>query len=164
MTSDLSTQLERLLRQNFWYDRATNRYSEPTADQRTLMDTTEREEAIHDAERFLAGHLSRAVSDDDRCRWIGHLYEAASAAEEFDETAVTDDDTPHQLRERARVLYEQMTPRFQGVLKEHVDAKLYSLASRQVRTASRKLQHHQEARQAAEEVTKAKPDAQKRLF
>jgi len=37
---------------------------------------------LHDAERFLAGNLSRKTSDEERCEWIDVLFQACRDIEE----------------------------------------------------------------------------------
>lgn len=150
LTGDLSTQLERILRQNFWLDRATNKWREPTPEERQRMDTSERDRIRHNTDRVLSGALKEVPEDGELCRWIGVLYEAAKAIEE--ETANNTDETP----EGALGIYRQICALFGRVLKEKVAPKMYATAARQSRMAGLRVQHAEEA--------KPKPAQPKTLF
>ena len=145
LTDDLSTQLERILRQNFWLDRTTNKWREPTAEERERMDTTERDRVRHDAERLLAGTIKESPSDAELCQWIGTLYDAAKAIEE--EVAMVSDYAGDETPDEALDIYRQITSLFQRVLSERVEPKDYATASRQARMASLRVQHAEEAKQ-----------------
>jgi hypothetical protein len=82
LTGDLSTQLERFLRENFWLDRSTRRWRVPTAEELAELNDHERQRACHDAERFLEGKLSPPPADADVLGWIERLYDAAGRLEE----------------------------------------------------------------------------------
>jgi hypothetical protein len=144
LTGDISTQLERILRQNFWLDPTTNKWREPTDEERGRMDTTERDRIRHSAERLLAGTLGEVPSDGELCRWVGILYDAAKAIE-GDHVAVAggeSDSTP----EEALTVCRQIVALFQRALPENVKEDLYQVASRQVRMANLKLQQAEEAK------------------
>jgi len=144
LTGDISTQLERILRQNFWLDPTTNKWREPKAEERRRMDTTERDRIRHNADRLLAGALKDVPSDAELCRWIGVLYDAAKVLE-GDHTAVVggeSDSTP----EEALTVCRQIVALFQRALPENVGEDLYQVASRQARMASLKLQQAEEAK------------------
>jgi hypothetical protein len=141
LTGDLSIQLERLLRENFWLDRSTRRWRIPTADELAELNDHERQRACHDAERFLEGKLSPPPSDAEILVWIDRLYSAAGRLEEEVHGLVEPGEEP--VLPGEAVAYYKMMPRlFQSVLKEKVDSAAYTRASRQCRTAARKVEEH----------------------
>jgi hypothetical protein len=144
LAGDLSTQLERILRQNFWLDRDTNKWREPTGEERQRMDTTERDRVRHDAERFLAGAVKDSPSDAELCGWIGILYDAAKGIEE--EHTTSPGASTEQMPEEALDIYRQINSLFHRVLTEKVDSKTHATASRQARTAGLRIQHAEEAK------------------
>jgi len=154
LTGVLSTHLERILSQNFWLDRTTNKWREPTDEERNRMDTTDRDRVLHNAERFLAGTLKDSPSDAELCQWIGVLYDAAKAIEE--EHAAFSGGSMEQTPVEALDIYSQINSLFNRVLAEKVDSKVYATTARQVRMASIRLQHAEEA--------KPKPAKAKTLF
>ena len=154
LTGDLSTQLERILRQNFWLDRATNKWREPTHEERQRMDTSERDRIRHNADRLLSGAMKDMPEDAELCRWIGVLYAAAKAIEEED--AAIAGGAEEQTPEKALTIYRQIGSLFGRVLKEKVDPGAHATAARQVRMASLRVQQAEEA--------KPKPTAPKTLF
>jgi hypothetical protein len=62
--------LEDLLLENFWRDADTNRWREPTEEERELMNDDRSLRVLHDADRFVAGTLRRDTTDAERCEWI----------------------------------------------------------------------------------------------
>jgi hypothetical protein len=165
LAGDLSTHLERILHQNFWLDRATNKWREPTDEERSRMDSTERERAIHEAERYLASHLNRSPSDKERCQWIGLLYEKATALEEELAALESAVDSPSSIIKPEEILhlYQLMTKLYQGILKEKVKDDVYQKASRQVRIASSKLSQSKEDEEKVEQAN-IKKSYQYKLF
>jgi hypothetical protein len=143
LTSDLSTQLERILRENFWLDRATRRWRPPSSDELAQLHNVERERACHDAERFLSGKMAPPPADRDVLSWIGHLYDAAALLEEEAKGLVEPGEEPT-VPPEAIGYYGMMTQLIPTVLKENVDADAYTRASRQCRAAARKLEEHEE--------------------
>jgi hypothetical protein len=165
LAGDLSIHLERILHQNFWLDRATNKWREPTDEERSRMDSTERERAIHEAERYLASHLNRSPSDKERCQWIGLLYEKATALEEELAALESAVDSPSSIIKPEEILhlYQLMTKLYQGILKEKVKDDLYQKASRQVRIAFSKLSQSKEDEEKVEQAN-IKKSYQYKLF
>ncbi len=147
LTGDLSIQLECLLRENFWLDRSTRRWRIPTADELAELNDQERQRACHDAERFLEGKLSPHPTDAEILGWIEKLYSAAGRLEEEALGLVEPGEEPTLPADL--VAYYRMMPRLlQSVLKENVDASAYTRASRQCRTAARKIQEHDDRKEA----------------
>jgi hypothetical protein len=156
LTGDLSTQIERLLRENFWLDRSTRRWRIPTAEELAELNDVERQRACHDAERFLEGRLSPPPADAEVLGWIERLYDAAGRLEEEARGLVDPGEEPA-LPDEAVGYYRMMPRLLQSVLKEYVDASAYTRASRQCRTAARRVEEH-DARQDT------LGDRQRRLF
>lgn len=73
--------LEDLLAENFWRDRDTNRWREPTPEERERINDDRSIRVLHDAERFVAGSLRRSSDDSERCEWIDGIFEACKAIE-----------------------------------------------------------------------------------
>jgi hypothetical protein len=148
LTSDLSTQLERLLRENFWLDRHTRRWRIPSEDELAQMNNVERQHAIQDAERFLGGGLRDQPADMAILGWIGHLYEEASFQEQ-ESAGLIEDGQKQDLPEQVTKLYGMMTRLLPRVLKDHVEPAALATAQRQCRVAARKLEDLAASQQAA---------------
>ena len=80
--------LEDLLLENFWRDADTNRWREPTDEERERMNDDRSLRVLHDAERFVAETLRRATTDAERCEWIEVLFKACEAVEDSEETVL----------------------------------------------------------------------------
>jgi 16S rRNA G966 N2-methylase RsmD len=145
--------LERLLLDNFFRDPETNRWREPTEEERERMNDDRVLRVVHDAERFLSRSLRREPSDAEVCDWIDTLFRACKALEERDR------ETLSSLRGlTASEGYRLICGIFPSVLRERVSPALYSRASKQEGIASQRLQKSQAA-------TRKRPsDAQPGLF
>lgn len=142
--------LEDLLTENFWRDADTNRWREPTPEERERMNDDRSLRVLHDAERFVGGTLRRDTADKERCEWIDVLFQACRAIEDNETEALP------ALRGFDKSEAYAVIPRlFQSVLRDHVSREAYSRAEKQVRAASQRVQKqvHQE------QVTKAKAKA-----
>jgi len=126
--------LDFLLTENFWRDHDTNRWREPTAEERERMNDDRSLRVLHDAERYLGGSLARPTSDDERCRWIEVLYQACRDIEEKQAEAL-----PALRGFDADEAYRVITRLFQSVLKDHVPADVFRRAEKQCRAASSKI-------------------------
>jgi DNA modification methylase len=158
LTSDLSTRLERYLRENFWLDRATRRWRVPTDEESAQLHNLERQRACHDAERFLADKLHPRPADMEILGWIGHLYEGASFIEQ-EAVGLSDSGEENGLPEDSKNLYAMMPRLLRAVLKENVEPKAYAMAQRQCRLAAHKLEE-----QARREKSARPAPAQPGLF
>ena len=147
LTGDLSIQLERLLRENLWLDRSTRRWRIPTTEELAELNDHERQRACHDAERFLDGKLSPHPTDAEILGWIEKLYSAAGRLEEEALGLVEPGEEPT-LPADLVAYYRMMPQLLQSVLKENVDASAYTRAGRQCRTAARKIQEHDDRKEA----------------
>jgi hypothetical protein len=127
-------ELEDLLSDNFWRDADTNRWREPTDEERERMNDDRSLRVLHDADRFVAGTLRRATTDAERCEWIDVLFKACEAVEDREETVLPtlrDFDPAEAYRLIGRL--------FQSVLRDKVPPAAYSRAEKQTRVASQRL-------------------------
>ena len=138
--------LDFLLSENFWRDPDTNRWREPTPEERELMNDDRSLRVLHDAERHLAGSLARQTTDDERCRWIDVLFQACRDIEEKQADAL-----PALRGFDSEEAYQVITRLFQSVLKDRVTAEVYRRADKQCRAASSRI---------AAQVEKAKDQAE----
>lgn len=161
LTDDISTRLEKYLQENFWLDRQTRKWREPSDEERKLLDNADRQRARHDAERFLHGSLQRHPADAEILDWIGHLYASATLFEE-EAIGLSDSGEVTETPAEALGLYGMMPRLFQAVLKERVEPQQYALAQRQCRIATTKLVARAEQVAAEEEAQSS--GGQLRLF
>jgi DNA modification methylase len=126
--------LEVLLRENFWKDAESNRWREPTEEERELMNDSQTLRVLHDAERFLAGSLKRQVSDTDRCEWIEAIFRACRAIEEQE-----GEELPALRDFDPGAGYRMISQLFQGVLSDHVPAAVFGRVEKQARVAASRL-------------------------
>ncbi len=148
LTTDISTRLDQYLLEHFWFDRKTHRWRIPTDEELSQMDDTERRRARFDAERYLVGTHRRHPTDSEVLNWIEHLYHSAVRMEE-ESLGLVENGQDAELPEEAATLYAMMPRLLQGVLKENVEPRTYSLAQRHCRIAAAKLTEKTE-RDAAE--------------
>jgi len=145
--------LEDLLTENFWRDPDTNRWREPTSEERERMNDDRSLRVLHDAERFVGGTLRRDTTDKERCDWIDVLFQACRAIEDNETEALP------ALRGFDKSEAYAIIPRlFQSVLRDHVSPDAYARAEKQVRAASQRVQKQVQQ----ERATKAKAGADAR--
>jgi hypothetical protein len=141
--------LENLLSENFWRDADTNRWREPTVEERERMNDDRSLRVLHDAERFVNNTLNRPTTDDERCKWIDVLFQACRAVEDNEVDALP------ALRGFDRPeAYSVIARLFQSVLSDHVSKENYERVSKQARTASQRIA--KQVREENEEQIKAK--------
>jgi len=126
--------LEDLLAENFWRDLDSNRWREPTQEERERMNDDRSIRVVHDAERFVAGALRRTTTDSERCDWIQVLFNACIAVEENQTTAL-----PAIRGFDAKNGYRLIGRLFQTVLRENVASQVYARAEKQARVASQRV-------------------------
>ena len=126
--------LDALLRENFWKDADTNRWREPTSEEREKMNDSRTLHVLRDAERFLVGALKRQTSDSDRCEWIDVLFNACRAIEEQEneELPALRDFDPCKG-------YQMISQLFHGILRDRVPIDMFIRAEKQARVASSRL-------------------------
>lgn len=149
--------LEDLLSENFWRDIDSNRWREPTPEERERMNDDRSLRVLHDAERFANGTLNRATTDDERCQWIDVLFQACRAVEDNETDALP------ALRgfDKAEA-YVLVTRLFQSVLRDRVSRDTHTRAEKQARAASLRIQKQVEQEQKTKQ--NARPDANQGAF
>ena len=150
--------LEVLLLENFWHDPDTNRWREPTDEEREQMNDDRSLRVLHDAERFVAETLRRATTDTERCEWIDVLFKACEAVEDSEETVL-----PTLRGFEPAEAYRLIGRLFQSVLREKVTPMAYSRAEKQARVASQRLSKVLNAK-AQKARAKRSKDTQPTLF
>jgi hypothetical protein len=148
--------LEKLLLENFYRDPDTNRWREPTEEERERMNDDRVLSVLHDAERFLSRTLRREPDDSEVCAWIDTLFTACKALEERDPSSA-----PALQGLTTEVGYRLICGIFPSVLRERVAPPVYTRATKQAEVASRRLQKRQGA---ARPVEKRRPTDQPGLF
>ena len=129
-----SLTLEDLLVENFWRDQDTNRWREPTDEERERMNDDRSTRVLHDAERYFTSTLRRQTTDAERCEWIDVLFKACRQVEEGDVQS-----TPTLREFDIGEGYRLITRLFQSVLRDHVAPDEYSKASKQASVASNRV-------------------------
>ena len=126
--------LEDLLLENFWRDPDTNRWREPTDEERERMNDDRSLRVLHDADRFVAGTLRRVTTDAERCEWIEVLFKACEAVEDNEGTVL-----PTLRGFDPTEGYSLIGRLFQSVLREQVTPVAYSRAEKQKLVALQRL-------------------------
>jgi DNA modification methylase len=126
--------LDMLLSENFWRDPDSNRWREPTDEEREKMNDDRSIRVLHDAERYVAGSLRRTTSDGERCEWIDVLFKASRQVEDGEMSSL-----PALRGFDAGEGYRLITRLFQSALRENVSARLYARAQKQASAASNRI-------------------------
>jgi hypothetical protein len=126
--------LDNLLSENFWRDADSNRWREPTDEEREKMNDDRSIRVLHDADRYIAGSLHRATSDGERCDWIELLFKACRQVEEGDMQSA-----PALRGFDVGEAYRVITRLFQSVLREKVSADAYTRAQKQAAVATNRI-------------------------
>ena len=133
--------LEDLLVENFWWDQDTNRWREPTDEERERMNDDRSIRTLHDAERYIAGSLRRETTDAERCDWIDVLFKTCREVKDGDTQS-----TPAMRGFDCGDGYRLIARLFQTVLTENVPTGDFSRAQKQAAAASKRIS--QEVRDA----------------
>jgi hypothetical protein len=141
--------LDFLLIENFWRDPDTNRWREPTDEERERMNDDRSLRVIHDAERYLGGSLMRQTTDEERCEWIKVLFKICRDTEDKQAEAM-----PSLRGLDANATYRMITRLFQTVLKDNVKAEVFYRAEKQYRAASNKIASQVEKEKETEKAKK----------
>ena len=115
--------LEDLLVDNFWRDQDTNRWREPTGEERERMNDDRSIRVLHDAERFVAGTLRQPCTDQERCGWIDVLFKVCRQVEDGDSQS-----TPAMRGFDCGDAYRIITRLFQTILPEKVPKDVFARA------------------------------------
>jgi DNA modification methylase/DNA-directed RNA polymerase subunit RPC12/RpoP len=143
--------LEDLLTENFWRDAESNRWREPTPDERERMNDDRSLRVLHDAERFVSGVLRRETTDEERSEWIDVLFQACRAIEDNEMDALP------ALRGFDKMTGYALIPRlFQSILRDHVEPNAYARSEKQVRVASQRIQNQLQGEQPSKANSKMK--------
>ena len=126
--------LDNLLSENFWRDADSNRWREPTDEERERMNDDRSIRALHDADRYIAGSLHRATTDGERCEWIDVLFKACRQVEDGDMQSA-----PALRGFDVGEAYRVITRLFQSVLREKVSAEVYTRAQKQAAVATNRI-------------------------
>lgn len=145
--------LEDLLTENFWRDADTNRWREPTDEERERMNDDRSIRVLHDAERFVDGQLKRRTTDDERCEWIDVLFQACRTCEENETRAV-----PALRGFEPGKGYRLISRLFQSILRERVPGDVFGRAEKQARVASQRISREMDAESAAVEARQKNKD------
>ncbi|MGB8032107.1 MAG: hypothetical protein WCF30_20850 [Terracidiphilus sp.] len=118
--------MEILLSENFWRDADSNRWREPTDEEREKMNDDRSIRVLHDADRYVGGSLHRTTTGVERCQWIDILFQACRQVEDGDMHSA-----PALRGFKADEAYRVITWLFQSILREQVPADAYSLIQHQ---------------------------------
>jgi hypothetical protein len=144
--------LEGMLAENFWRDPDTNRWREPTAEERERMNDDRSLRVLHDAARFVKNTLELPTTDEERCEWVDVLFQACRAIEDNEAEALPS------LRGFDKAEAYALIPRlFQSILRDHVSKDAYTRAEKQARSAAQRVAKKTEDEQQAK--AKARPDS-----
>jgi hypothetical protein len=152
--------LDRLLVENFWRETATNRWREPTDEEREKMNDDRSLRVLHDAERLISGSLGRTVGNAEVCQWIKVLFETCKDLEDGVEGALA----AHLGFDRVEG-YRLIVQLSNRLTPEGVEPKTLSDARKQAAVAGRRLAESPDAAPApAARAGKAKKDEGPTLF
>jgi 16S rRNA G966 N2-methylase RsmD len=126
--------LDGLLSENFWRDGVTNRWREPSDEEREKMNDDRSIRVLHDADRYIAGLLRRSTADSERCEWIEVLFKACRQVEDGDTQSA-----PALRGFDAAEAYRVITRLFQSVLRERVSPDAYTRAQKQASVATNRI-------------------------
>lgn len=151
--------LENLLTENFWRDADTNRWREPTTEERERINDDRSLRVLHDAERFVNNTLNRPTTGDERCKWIDVLFQACRAIEDNEVDALP------ALRGFDKTEAYGIIPRlFQSILRDHVSNEAYTRVEKQARAASQRIAKRIQEETAEQIKAKAGSDANQGRF
>lgn len=146
--------LERLLRENFWRDAVTNRWREPTDEEREKMGDDRSLRVLHDADRLANGTLGRIPSGTEICDWITILFETCKELEE-DPAALS----AHLGFDKTEA-YRLIVKISHHLTAEGVDSATLSAAKKQAAVAGRRLAEVAESSDSTASTKHRKDDNQ----
>jgi len=146
--------LERLLRENFWRDTETNRWREPTAEEREKMGDDRSLRVLHDADRLASGSFGRVPSGTEICDWITVLFDTCKELEE-DHAAIS----AHLGFDKTEA-YRLIVTISHHLTPEGVDPAKLSAAKKQAAVAGRRLAEAAESSDTTGSAKRRKDDNQ----
>ncbi len=146
--------LERLLRENFWRDADSNRWREPTDEERERMTDDRSLRVLHDADRLANGTFGRIPSATEMCDWITVLFETCKELEE--------DPGAHSahLGFDKMEAYRLIVKISHHLTEEGADPAVLTAAKKQAAVAGRRLAEFAEASEAKVSTRRVKDDNQ----
>ena len=149
--------LEHLLLENFWRDTATNRWREPTAEEREKINDDRSLRVLHDAERLADGRLGRTPTGGELCDWIRVLFETCKEFEEDPNAQAS-----HLGFDKSNA-YRLIVSLSHHLTSDGVEPSLLNAARKQSAVAGRRLAEAQDGPQATAPAKRIKDDKQGRL-
>ncbi|MCX6880252.1 MAG: DNA methyltransferase [Verrucomicrobia bacterium] len=149
--------LEHLLLENFWRDSATNRWREPTAEEREKINDDRSLRVLHDAERLADGRLGRTPTVGELCDWIRVLFETCKELEEDPNAQAS-----HLGFDKSNA-YRLIVSLSHHLTSDGVEPSLLNAARKQSAVAGRRLVEAQDGTQATAPAKRIKDDKQGRL-
>jgi DNA modification methylase len=149
--------LEHLLLENFWRDSATNRWREPTAEEREKINDDRSLRVLHDAERLADGRLDRTPTSGELCDWIRVLFETCKELEEDPNAQAS------HLGFDKSVAYRLIVSLSHHLTSDGVEPAVLNAAKKQSALAGRRLAEAQDGPQATAPTKRIKDDKQGRL-
>jgi len=146
--------LELLLLANFWRDADSNRWREPTADEREKMNDDRSLRVLHDAARLASGTLDRTPPGSELCDWIGVLFDTCREFEE-DPNA----QSSHLGFDKTEA-YRLIVKLSHHLTSEGIDPATLNAAKKQAAVAGRRLADEADSTDAAASTKRRKDDNQ----
>ena len=147
--------LENLLLDNFWRDAATNRWREPTPEERERMNDDRSLRVLHDADRLIAGSLDRSPSNAELCDWIKVLFDTCKEIEEGGDAA----SAAHRGFDKTEG-YQLIVKLSHRLSAESVELATFNAARKQASVAGRRLAEASEPPSSSARPGKHRDDGQ----
>ncbi|MGI8601809.1 MAG: DNA methyltransferase [Verrucomicrobiales bacterium] len=154
-----SVVLEALLRQNFWRDVASNRWREPTPEEREKINDDRALRVLHDADRLAAGTLGRTPASRELCEWIAVLFDTCKELAEGDAEAAA----AHPGFD-AKEAYQLIVKLSHRLVSEDVEPGAFSDAQKQARVAGQRLAAVVESAEATTSKRPRRPEDDNQLM
>jgi len=146
--------LDLLLLANFWRDAGSNRWREPTADEREKMNDDRSLRVLHDAARLASGTLGRTPPGTELCDWIGVLFDTCREFEE-DPNA----QSSHLGFDKTEA-YRLIVKLSHHLTSEGIDPATLNAAKKQAAVAGRRLADEADSTDATTSTKRKKDDNQ----
>jgi hypothetical protein len=126
--------LETLLVDNFWRDPESNRWREPTDEERERINDDRSLRVLHDADRFVSGTFSRTPSNRELCEWMKVLFDTCRDLEEGGAEVAQ----AHAGFEKMEG-YELIVKLSHRLMKDGLEPAIWSGAQKQAKVAGQRL-------------------------